>query len=143
MKKKTKKVMVFGTFDIFHKGHENFLKQARRYGDYLIAVVARDRTVLDIKKQKTRNREEERIRVLRGSKLIDEAVLGNLGDKYAIIKKYQPEVICLGYDQKVFIENLKNKLDEFGLDETRIVRLKSYYPEKYKTSIISKKTRGC
>jgi len=29
-----KKVMVFGTFDIFHSGHINFLEQARQEGDF-------------------------------------------------------------------------------------------------------------
>jgi len=133
--------MVFGTFDIFHKGHESFLKQARKYGDYIIAIIARDKTVLNVKKQKTLNSEQERFKILSGSKLIDEVVLGSLGDKYTVIKKYQPDVICLGYDQKAFIENLKSKLGEFGLDKTRVIRLKSYYPEKYKTSLLKKHAR--
>ena len=138
MKKKIKKVMVFGTFDIFHKGHENFLKQARKCGEYLIAVVARDRTVLIVKKQKTLNSERKRISILRDSELADEIVLGSLGDKYGIIKKYQPEVICLGYDQKAFVGDLRKKLKEFKLDKTRVIRLKSYYPKKYKTSLLKK-----
>jgi len=142
MNKVNKKVMVFGTFDIFHKGHENFLKQARKHGDYLIAVVARDKTVFSVKKQKTRNKEQRRLKILANNKFVDNTVLGNLGDKYAVIKKYQPDVICLGYDQKNFIGNLAKKLKEFGLDETRIIRLKSYYPEKYKSSIIKKTKNG-
>jgi len=40
---KKKKVMVFGTFDIFHPGHRSFLNQAKKYGNYLIVVVARDK----------------------------------------------------------------------------------------------------
>ena len=128
--------MVFGTFDIFHKGHENFLKQARKYGDFLIVVVARDKTVSSVKKQKTKNKEKERVEAIKKSDSADEVVLGNLGDKYSIIRKYKPDVICLGYDQSVFIDKLENKLKEFKLDKTRIVRLKSYYPEKYKSSLL-------
>ena len=136
MKTKNKKTMVFGTFDIFHKGHENFLKQARKYGDFLIVVVARDKTVSSVKKQKTKNKEKERVEAIKKSDSADEVVLGNLGDKYSIIRKYKPDVICLGYDQSVFIDKLENKLKEFKLDKTRIVRLKSYYPEKYKSSLL-------
>lgn len=136
-----KKIMVFGTFDIFHKGHVNFLKQARKHGDYLIAVIARDKTVFLVKRQKTRNKEQERLKNLENSDLADKVVLGNLKDKYAVIRKYQPDVICLGYDQKNFVENLEKKIVEFKLDKTRVVRLKSYYSDKYKTSILKKYVR--
>lgn len=138
MKKKTKKVMVFGTFDIFHKGHENFLKQARKYGDYLIVVIARDETVLDVKKQRTVNNEKRRHKMLVDSKLADEVILGSLSDKYLVIKKHKPDVIGLGYDQKAFVGELRKKLKEFKLDKTKVIRLKSYYPEKYKTSLLKK-----
>ena len=134
-----KKVMVFGTFDIFHEGHENFLKQAKKHGDYLIAIVARDKTVVEVKRQETRNKEQARLKILSNSKFINKAVLGSLRDKYSVIKKYQPDAICLGYDQKAFVGDLRKKLKLFGLDGTKIIRLKSYYPEKYKSSLIKNK----
>ena len=34
-----------GTFDLVHAGHVSYLEQAKKYGDYLIVVVARDETV--------------------------------------------------------------------------------------------------
>ena len=43
------KVMVFGTFDGLHPGHLSYFKQARKYGDYLIAIVALDENVLQFK----------------------------------------------------------------------------------------------
>lgn len=136
MKKFYKEVMVFGTFDIFHKGHINFLKQARRKGDFLMVVIARDETVAKIKKQGTRNKEQKRKRILENSQLADKVILGNLGDKYSVIKKYQPDMICLGYDQKVFIDKLKDKLKQFGLKKTKIKKLKPFHPEKYKSSLL-------
>ena len=57
---KMKKVMVFGTFDIFHDGHRDYFKQAREFGDYLIVVVARDENVLKIKGNIPRNNEKAR-----------------------------------------------------------------------------------
>ena len=133
------KVMIFGTFDIFHKGHRNFLEQARRHGDYLIVVVARDKTVEKIKKRLPQNGENSRLKIIKESGLADEAVLGSLENKYKAIEKYRPDVICLGYDQKIFTENLREKLKEFNLSKTKIVRLKSYYPEKYKSSKLRNK----
>lgn len=131
-----KKVITFGTFDIFHKGHESYLRQAKKMGDYLIVVVARDETVEKVKKHETRNNEIRRLLAVKKSGLADRAVLGSLTDKYAVIKKYKPEVICLGYDQYTFTDELKKKLREFKLDKTHIIRLKSYYPKKYKSSLL-------
>lgn len=125
--------MVFGTFDIFHKGHKNFLKQAKERGDYLVVVVARDKTIKITKKQDARNKEMKRVKILKNSKLADRVVLGNLGDKYRVIKKHKPDIICLGYDQEFFVRGLKKKLKSFGL-KTEIIRLKSYKPEIYKSS---------
>ena len=34
-----KKVITYGTFDLFHKGHYNIIKRARALGDYLIVGV--------------------------------------------------------------------------------------------------------
>ncbi len=131
--------MVFGTFDIFHEGHKNFLRQAGKRGDYLIVVVARDETVKKTKNQQPRNKETKRIKILRNSKIADKVILGGFGDKYAVIKKYKPDVICLGYDQKYFVEKLKNKLKEFGLRYTKIKKLKPYKPNVYKSSKLRKR----
>ena len=133
------KVMTFGTFDIFHEGHKNFLKQVRWFGDYLIIVVARDKTVEEVKKRLPQNDENSRLEIIEESGLVDEAILGSLENKYEAIEKYKPDVICLGYDQKIFTENLREKLKKIDLSKTKIVRLKSYHPEKYKSSKLRNK----
>lgn len=128
-----KAVIAFGTFDIFHEGHKSYLEQAKKMGDYLIVVVARDETVMLVKKQKAKNREQERLKIIKDSGLADEVILGNLEDKYAVIEKYRPSVIALGYDQRVNLSELTEKLKNLKL-KAEIVRLKSYKPEKYKSS---------
>jgi len=131
-----KTVMAFGTFDIFHKGHGYFLRQAKKHGDYLIVVVARNATVEENKKEAPMNDEYERVKSVKKSGLADRVLLGSMGDKYALIAEYRPDVICLGYNQEFFVENLQEKLKEFGLEKTETVRLKSYKPEVYKSSIL-------
>ena len=133
-----KKVMVFGTFDIFHKGHEDFFRQAREFGGYLIVVIARDENVFKIKGNLPDNTEINRQNEISKSELADEAVLGNLNDRYEVIKKFKPDAICLGYDQKVLIEELEKKLIEFDLDSTKLMRLNSYFPKIYKSSKLRK-----
>lgn len=137
--------MLFGTFDIFHKGHKNFIAQAREYGDYLIAVIAKDKTILKIKNKLPKNNENERLSTVCQSGLVDKVILGSLTDKYAAIKKYQPDVICLGYDQNHFADGLfhptfescgKSKIKNLK-SKIMIVRLKPYKPDKYKSSLLA------
>jgi len=132
------KVMVFGTFDIFHEGHKDFFRQARQYGDYLIVVVARDKNVLKAKGRLPQNSELTRQEKISESKLADLVVLGDLEDKYNVIRKYKPDVICLGYDQKGSADELNEKLTEFGLNKTQVKRLNPFHPEIYKSSKLRK-----
>lgn len=127
------KIMVFGTFDILHPGHLYVLKQARKYGDNLAAVVARDATVLKIKKHCPHNPEKIRVKNLKNTKLVDKVILGNLGDKLTVVKKIKPDIIILGYDQNNFVKELSE-----AFPKIKIVRLKSYYPKKYKSSLMVK-----
>lgn len=126
--------MTFGTFDIFHEGHKDLMRQAREFGDHLIVVIGRDETVRSVKGKYPLNDETKRRDVIEKSGLAEEVILGELDDKYAVIKKRRPDVICLGYDQNFFVDDLRGRLDEMGLRETRIVTLKAHQPEKYKSS---------
>lgn len=132
------KVLVFGTFDIFHEGHRNFLKQAREHGDFLRVIVARNATVLKVKGRLPRYTETERVNTIKKSGLANEVFPGSLDDRYGAIRDFKPDVICLGYDQNQSEVELRKKLIELGLESTEIVRLKSYEPEKYKSSILRK-----
>lgn len=123
-----KKVMVFGTFDILHPGHEYVLKQARKYGDYLVAVAARDANVRRIKGRAPANDEKTRVRNLKKLGLADKARLGYVRDPYKVINEEKPDVIALGYDQKKFVEGLKR------FKKIKIVRLKAFKPSVYKSS---------
>jgi FAD synthetase len=125
---KNKKVMVFGTFDHLHAGHLDFFKQAKDHGGYLIVVIARDRTVREVKGRLPKYSEKERAKFVMNSGHADKVVLGQLGNKYGVIEKHEPDIICLGYDQNNFTDGLDN------FKNTKIIRLKSYKPEIFKSS---------
>ncbi|MFT7615793.1 MAG: FAD synthetase [Candidatus Woesearchaeota archaeon] len=130
------KVLVFGTYDVFHPGHNFFFEQALENGDLLIVVVALDKTVEQIKGSLPKNSQEKRLKCIQESKLVNKAILGHPGDKYAVIERINPDVICLGYDQNAFTDKLKSELAKRGL-HPKIVRIdKSFFPEKYKSSIL-------
>lgn len=108
------------------------LKEAREYGDYLIVVVARDNVVCEVKGKMPKNNENTRLENMKKLNLADKVRLGCLEDKYEAITEEKPDVIALGYDQKVFVDNLVKVID----DNVQIVRLQPYMPEIYKSSII-------
>lgn len=130
-----KKILVFGTFDILHRGHLNFFKQAKKFGDFLIVVVARDKNVRKIKNHLPSNNEKKRLENLRQVKIVNQVVLGYIRDPYKIIEKIQPDMICLGYDQNSFTDNLEKELKARKI-ACQVFRLKSFKPEKYKSSKI-------
>lgn len=132
-----KKVMIFGTFDIIHGGHIHMFKQACEYGDQLIAVVARDANVEKVKGIGPMHNENERLDFISHIDLIDRACLGDKTDVYKVIRKEKPEVIALGYDQKVYIDKLANAITRAGLNAS-IVRLNEYQPKRFKTNKIKK-----
>lgn len=135
------KILLFGTFDILHPGHASLFKQARQTSaapSQIIVVIARDVTVKQIKKHLPVNSEKKRRENLLKTGWANKALLGGAGDRYEVIKKIKPDFICLGYDQKIFTGRLRQKIKQFGLN-TKIVRLKSFHPQKYKSSKLKKK----
>lgn len=125
-------VMVFGTFDGLHAGHINFFKQAKKYGENLIIVVARDCNVLKIKNKPPKFNEKVRLLKIKISQVNDKVILGQVKNPYAIIKKEKPDIICLGYDQNSFSQ----KLDKM-FPKIKVIRLKPFKPNIYKSSILN------
>lgn len=128
-------VMVFGTFDGLHPGHEDYFRQAKEHGDELIVVVARDTTVVDVKGNLPARNQDDRLEAVREHPLVDDARLGYQEDKYRVIEEVNPDIICLGYDQEAFTENLDAELARRGLSAT-IVRSEPFFPEMYKSSLL-------
>jgi len=133
-----KTVMVFGTFDGVHPGHEFFFKEAKKNGDWLVIVVARDQTVKKVKSQAPKYNEKRRQQAVEDTGLADQVVLGSKSNPYSIFNSIQPNVICLGYDQKTYVDGLPEALKLRDL-EVEIIRLGSYKPEQYKSSKINGK----
>lgn len=124
------KVMVFGTFDIIHPGHLNLFSEAKKLGDSLTVIVARDQTVLEVKGREVQNDENTRLHNIENLHIADKVILGNLTDKYQVIREEKPDIIALGYDQRAFVDNLDKILDK----KIKIVRLKPYKEDIYKSS---------
>ena len=135
-----KKVLCFGTFDHFHPGHEYVLKEASRYGDRLTVLVSLDTTVEKAKGIRPDHDERQRVERIGALPYVDEAILGNATNYYAVLDQVHPDLICLGYDQGFLTDRLQEELDRRGMN-TEIVRLQAYRPEKYKSSLVRAERR--
>lgn len=131
-----KTVMCFGTFDTLHAGHEDYFRQAREHGDHLMVAVAGDALVVDIRGDLPGNNEQERMLKVEEHPLVDEVVLCTLENKYKIIEDFQPDVICLAFDQEAFNDDLDIELTRRGLAST-IVRCEAFVPtETFKSPLL-------
>ena len=128
-------VMATGTFEILHKGHEHYLREAKKLGERLLVVVARQNRAEELRGRKLRKTAEERRTRVASFKFVDEAILGDERDPYESVKKIAPDIIALGYDQELFVRELPVKIKEFGLS-TKIARIPPYMAEQYKSSLI-------
>jgi cytidyltransferase-like protein len=131
----SKKVMVFGTFDLIHPGHVYMLEQAKKYGDCLVVVVARDSTVKKVKNFVPHHDEQMRKSMIEKLGVADRVILGNAGDKFQVIRDENPQVIALGYDQVSLVDNLQDKVGK----SVAIIRLPPFKPEHYKSSQLRKR----
>lgn len=131
------RIMVFGTFDVIHKGHLHFFRQARKLArhPYLIVSVARDSNVRRIKGRKPSRNQKQRLAAVKEILSTDLAVLGAAAHYLDHIVKARPRIIALGYDQEAYTENLSAKLAEKGL-AVKVIRLKAYKPDIFKSSIL-------
>ena len=100
------KVLITGTFDIIHPGHLNLIKQAREFGDFVVAIIARDDNVLKIKGREPHFNENQRLKNLIKLGVVDKVILGDLHNPYKMIEQENPDIIALGYDQQAFVGGL-------------------------------------
>jgi len=132
-----KTVLAFGTFDLLHPGHKHYLREARKLGDRLVVVVARDSTVRRVKDREPVQDEQTRLAAVRRVRVVDEALLGGARDPFIIVRTVRPQTIALGYDQRHFTRGLAQKLIREKI-RAKIVRIDAYRPDRFKTSILRK-----
>jgi len=105
--------------------------------DRLVVVVARDETSKAFKGKAPAHNERERLEYVRNLEIVDKAVLGKHGNIFDIIEEIKPDVICLGYDQKVQKQQLEDELNKRGI-KADVFRIGSHKPHVYKSSKLAK-----
>ncbi|MEI2626174.1 adenylyltransferase/cytidyltransferase family protein [Erwinia aphidicola] len=94
-----KKIITFGTFDVFHVGHINILERAAEFGDYLIVGVSSDQLNFSKKNRYPIYPQGDRARIINSLKFVDEVFFEeSLELKLEYIKKYNADVLVMGDD---------------------------------------------
>ena len=70
-----------GVFDLFHIGHLNILKKAKKNCDYLIVAVTNDSLTLKLKNKKPVIPFKERFEIVKSIKFVDKVVEEKVDDK--------------------------------------------------------------
>lgn len=114
-----KKVLTYGTFDLFHIGHLNLLKRAKALGDYLIVAVSSDEFNA-IKGKKCTIPDYERMAIVEAIKYVDEVIPeNNWEQKIDDVKKYDIDVFVMGSDWEGKFDFLKDYCEVVYLPRTQ------------------------
>ncbi|MCF0226932.1 MAG: adenylyltransferase/cytidyltransferase family protein, partial [Methanobrevibacter sp.] len=114
-----KKVITYGTYDLFHYGHERLLERAKELGDYLIVGVTADDFDKTRGKINVHQPLIERIESVRSTGLADEIIVEEYeGQKIDDIKRKEIDIFTVGSDWVGKFDYLKEYCDVVYLDRT-------------------------
>ncbi|MCP4524180.1 MAG: adenylyltransferase/cytidyltransferase family protein [Candidatus Gracilibacteria bacterium] len=128
-------VLTFGTFDLVHPGHSHYLQEAKKYGDRLVTIVATNNNVKKFKKHTAQNDMNQRMNDVKKLGIADIVSPGNEENPLIWIKLYMPKVICLGYDQNSFTDQLNTYIKKQQLD-ILVIRLPPFQENIFKSSLL-------
>ena len=114
-----KKVITYGTFDLFHQGHYNLLKRAKELGDYLIVGVTTEHFDEARGKVNVIDSIMDRIENVKKTGFADMIIVeDHEGQKIEDIQKYGVDIFTLGSDWEGTYDYLKSFCQVVYLDRT-------------------------
>lgn len=117
-----KKIITYGTFDIFHEGHRRILERAKALGNYLIVGVTTEQFDIQRGKLNVVDSLAQRIQNVRDSGFADKIILeDHEGQKIEDIQKFSVNVFVLGSDWRGKFDYLKEYCEVVYLERTKNV----------------------
>ena len=113
-----KKVITYGTFDLFHVGHLNIIKRAKALGDYLIVAVSSDAFNAQ-KGKKAYHSDHDRKLILEAIRYVDEVIFEESWDqKIKDVQEHDVDVFVMGDDWEGKFDFLKDYCEVVYLPRT-------------------------
>ena len=115
----TKRVITYGTFDMFHVGHLELLKRIKQYGNELIVAVSTD-AFNEIKGKKTIIPYQHRAQIVEAIKYVDKVIPEEHWEqKVEDIQKYKIDTLIMGDDWEGKFDFLKKYCEVIYLPRTK------------------------
>ena len=127
----SKVVLAGGVFDIIHPGHINTLNAARKLGDFLVVVIATDKTAIKMKKRNPLHSAQLRQELVSSLTMVDLCIIGDEEDIFKTVELIKPQIIALGYDQTHQEKFITDGCKKINLN-VAVARLESPRPETFK-----------
>ena len=136
---KIMKIVCGGCFNFIHTGHIYFLKKCKGEKNKLGVILTNDKNNL----KKTARPIKERIKNITNLQIADQIVTGDKSNPTKTIQKIKPDVICLGYDQKL-PPGILSYVHKNKIKIKRISKLKNYQKRRNRFigRILSDKKKG-
>lgn len=117
-----KKVITYGSFDLFHEGHFNLLQRARELGDYLIVGVTTEQYDESRGKLNIVDSLGERIENIKRTGLADQIIVeDHVGQKIEDVQKFGIDIFAIGSDWTGMFDFLKEFCEVVYLERTKNV----------------------
>lgn len=131
-----KKVITYGTFDLFHYGHQRLLERAKALGDVLIVGVTADGFDRARGKINVQQSLMERMEAVKATGIADEVIVEEYeGQKIDDIHRYGVDIFAIGSDWKGYFDYLKEYCQVVYLDRTEGVSSSDLRAEKREVHI--------
>ncbi|MCL4124042.1 UNVERIFIED_CONTAM: hypothetical protein GTU68_066254 [Idotea baltica] len=103
-----KRVVTFGTFDVFHIGHINILERCASLGDTLVVGISSDKLNFNKKQRYPIYSEQDRVKIVQSLSFVDEVFIEHsLEKKREYIEFFKANILAMGDDWR-------GKFDEYG-----------------------------
>ena len=114
-----KRVITYGTFDLFHIGHLEILRRAKELGDYLIVAISTDEFNWNEKGKRCVYPYDERAAIVRAIKYVDEVIPEECWEqKSTDVETHDVDVFVIGDDWAGKFDELSNKCEVVYLPRT-------------------------
>lgn len=114
-----KRVVTFGTFDLFHVGHANILQRASALGDILIVGVSTDELNLSKKGRKPVYSFDDRVKIISSLRYVNLCFAEEtLEKKRDYLRYYEADILVMGDDWKGKFDYLNDICEVVYLERT-------------------------